>query len=83
MFWIQGTESLIKIAILFFRERYIDGGEEPLIATVEGDTDPVGKGIFEKLSKRKKSWITTRLKAEQRSGVKVVSASQAGTRHNK
>lgn len=54
VFWIQGTESLIKIAILFFRERYIDGGEEPLIATVEGDTDPVGKGIFEKPSKRKK-----------------------------
>lgn len=45
---------MIKIAILFFRERYIDGGEEPLIATVEGDTDPVGKGIFEKPSKRKK-----------------------------
>lgn len=52
MFWIQETESLIKIVILFFRERYIGGGEEPLIATVEGNTDPVGKGVFEKLGER-------------------------------
>lgn len=53
---------MIKIAILFFRERYIDGGEEPLIATVEGDTDPVGKGIFEKLSKRKKKLDNNKVK---------------------
>lgn len=45
---------MIKIVILFFRERYIGGGEEPLIATVEGNTDPVGKGkgVFEKLGER-------------------------------
>lgn len=42
VFWIQGkaTKSLIKIEILFCRGRYyIGGGEEPLIATVEGNTD--------------------------------------------
>ena len=42
MFWIQGkaTMSLIKIEILFCRGRYyIGGGQEPLIATVEGNTD--------------------------------------------
>lgn len=41
-FWIQGkaTKSLIKIEILFCRGRYyIGGGEEPLIATLEGNTD--------------------------------------------
>lgn len=43
---------MIKIVILFFRERYIGGGEEPLKATVEGNTDPVGKGIFEKPGER-------------------------------
>lgn len=42
VFWIQGkaTKSLIKIEILFCRGRYyIGGGEEPLIATGEGNTD--------------------------------------------
>lgn len=46
---------MIKIDTLFLRGRYyIGGGEEPLIATVEGNTDPVGKGAFEKLGKREK-----------------------------
>lgn len=53
---------MIKIDILFLRGRYyIGGGEEPLIATVEGNTDPVGKGVFEKLNKREKGLITKRL----------------------
>lgn len=42
VFWIQGkaTKSLIKIEILFCRGRYYrGGGEEPLIATAEGNTD--------------------------------------------
>lgn len=74
---------MIKIVILFFRERYIGGGKEPLIATVEGNTDPVGKGIFEKLGERQEVRLTTKSRAEQRSRVKVFSASQAGAQHNK
>lgn len=37
------SESLIKIEILFCRGRYYeDGGEEPLIATMEGNADSSG-----------------------------------------
>lgn len=71
VFWIQGPESLIKIDILFLRGRYyIGGGEEPLIATVEGNTDPVGKGAYEKLGKREKRSDNKRTGEQNRGAVR-------------
>lgn len=91
MFWIQGkaTKSLIKIEILFCRGRYyIGGGEKPLIATVEGNTDSgrqrhLGE-IGEKLGGVRKGWRRKERRMERDwVGAGVVSANQAGTQHNK
>jgi hypothetical protein len=80
----KATKSLIKIEILFCRGRYyIGGGEEPLIATVEGNTDPRRQRHLLETGREKVGGQNERRMEREWVGVKVVSANQAGTQHNK